>query len=314
MPATSSLGIECISDAIVHPTKLIDWAPENMSTGVQTRDGQFLTSANLTRLDQTGNRYEAQRPALAADTKHAIEKGFFAGMLDHRYGHFLLESLGRLYCRDDFPDYPVVWSARCDVAQQGFQIWQSQLLDLLGVKGPHVLVTEPCSVSKLMIAPSGYVIQHEFTQAQQSFLAKVPWRPERGKKTWLSRRNQTRRPVPGMSEFEDTLRTQGWTIIAPETLSVPKQLEVLARSERIAGPIGSALHSLILLKDADGLQVDLFVPEPFGTEARMNQNYVTIARAKGFRQAVHFIPNADYVARQHISMSDVISRLQSCLA
>jgi len=305
--------INSIADAIVHPTKLLGRRPENMSAGVQTRDRSFDPAAGLTRKYQNGENYTTACPDPVAHTKTHHATGFFGGILDGRYGHFLLESLSRLYCRANFPDHPVIWSARCDVPQPGLHPWQTDLLDMLGVAGPHVVATEPCRVSQLVIAPPGYVIQHDFTPVQQDFLAKVPWCPEPGRKTWLSRRGQARRSLAAMIAFEETLRTEGWTIIEPETLSVRDQLALYASSERIAGPIGSALHSLILLRDVAGLRVDLFVPNPFGAEDQINQNYITIARAKGFTQKVHFIPSAPFMERQNIGTDAFIHQLRSCL-
>jgi len=311
------LQAECgtihIADAIVHPTRLVGWTPETMSAGIQGPDGQFLPQTRLTRVFQDGSRYATLDPAPVVQVADSHARGLYAGILDHRFGHFLLESLSRLHDRDHAPDYPLIWSARADQATHGFLPWQAELLSILGVAGPHVFVVEPCHVGDLRLSVPGYVIQHEFTAPQRSFLAKVPWRPEPGRRTWLSRGIQSRRFLPGMAEFEERLASEGWTIIAPETLSVSEQLAIYARSERIAGPVGSAFHALILMRDAEGLPVDLFVPEPYGSEERMNQNYVTIARAKGFAQRTHFIPHAQMIAAQGINAARFGSMLSDCL-
>lgn len=284
-----------------------------MSTGVQDTNGSFVHSAALKRIYEDGSSYTTQNPETVSKAQHIFDKGFFAGSLDHRYGHFLLESLSRMYARSRFPQHRVLWSARSDVAQHGFQRWQSDLIDLLGIAGPHVLISEPTKVRELVIVPPGYVIQHEFTEEQQDFLATVPWRPERGVKTWLSRRGQARRSFPLMIEFEKILQSEGWTIVEPELLSLHEQLALYARSERIAGLLGSALHSLILLADCAGLRVDLFVPQPYSSEGRMNQNYLTIARMKNIAQNVHFIPNTRFIEARNIIFPDFSAQLRECL-
>ncbi|RAH95321.1 hypothetical protein DLJ53_34435 [Acuticoccus sediminis] len=79
-------------------------------------------------------------------------------------------------------------------------------------------------------------------------------------------------------DIENVLSKQGWEIFYPEKHSVKKQLEVLASASRIAGLIGSAFHSLVLIKDVNA-DITIFTPKTPQIGV-----YKTIANVRGFSQ------------------------------
>jgi hypothetical protein len=79
----------------------------------------------------------------------------------------------------------------------------------------------------------------------------------------------------------------GWTILHPEGLSFSEQIAALASAERIAGEQGSAFHSILFLKEASRLRVDLFLNDPEGGRSPRDRHYDLIAAATGVDQRMH---------------------------
>jgi capsular polysaccharide biosynthesis protein len=275
--------------ATVHPTEMLSAEPLVVSAGIQKANGEFSRDSILRRDYSQGTSFETTFPEPVEKASAFLDRGFYAGTLDDRFGHFLLESLSRLASRHEHRDRVLVWSVGRNRRHAGYIGWQREIIDLLGVDGPCLMAGVPIRVADLFVPPPGYVIQNSFCDEHARFLARVPWRPTRGAKLWLSRRDVPRRAHRGLNALEDVLSGQGWRVVQPEKLSVAEQLRLYASAERIAGQLGSALHSLILLAGTEGLRVDGFVANPLGSEATVNRNYITIAEAKRFSQRIHFV-------------------------
>ena len=81
------------------------------------------------------------------------EEVIFAGYLFRHFGHFMLESLSRLWIVESFPDVPLVW-----VWAERYPDWQSEILALLGVQNPAVFLTRPTQYRSVIVPEPGFVI------------------------------------------------------------------------------------------------------------------------------------------------------------
>ena len=70
--------------------------------------------------------------APAPPTERVPEDVDFAGYLFPHFGHFLLESLSRLWITRQYPELPVVWCRRQTAGSAAYNAWQEEVLDLLG--------------------------------------------------------------------------------------------------------------------------------------------------------------------------------------
>lgn len=107
----------------------------------------------------------------------------------------------------------------------------------------------------------------------------------KGKKAWISRsRLSDVGHVIGEEEIEQTLMSTGWEIFHPQEHKFIDRLRYFNSCEEVAGWEGSAFHSLILLRHLRA------VVHVFPRGLKINDNYLTIANAKGYVQHVHKIP------------------------
>ncbi len=288
-PLCETEGHAALKDVIVHPLR-VDKTAEGrpiFRTGLQGRDGRFHPEGAFLRC---GVRHpifpNAHPPPVVAGAGH-VEQAIFCGPLFHHFGHFLLESLSRLSNRPPDATGCLPWTEETGRERPGFRSWQRDILDLLGLPGQRMATTVPIEVRHLTVPAPGLIVRHAFTEAHDAFLSVVRWRPEAGRRVWLSRRNVPGAARPAFHALEPILAAAGWRVIVPEDLPVRIQLAELAKAEQVAGEEGSALHALLLLDRAAGLRVDIF-PRPAGPDMpELNDNYHTIAERKGFDQRVH---------------------------
>lgn len=242
--------------------------------GVLDADGAFVRSAAYSRF---GKEYIFAPEPLPHDGRERLAGEFiFGGYLMRQFGHFLLESLARLVLANERPDLPVIW-----IRQNGLRPFQADALALLGVGNEHVFVRTPSDVDVLLVPDAGFEIAEKFTSEHARFLGCVaPPSSPAGGKLWLSRSAL----APDLShvveeaEIEAELARAGWTIYHPEQHGLREQLAALNNADEIAGFIGSAFHSLVLLETVHATVTI------FGTNQRRNATYRTIAATKNFKQ------------------------------
>jgi capsular polysaccharide biosynthesis protein len=202
-------------------------------------------------------------------------------VLLRHYGHFLLESMSRLWAIKAFPELPVAWQFFRKLRRPTG--WQLEVMELLGIADrPMILVPRPMRFSTLIVPDAGARLDSFLHPQQVASLATFPFRdPRKGKRIWLSRRqlSEVRGRVLEEGAIEDRLAERGWMVISPELLSVRQQLETMADAEILGGFIGSAFHTLLLARD-------------IRAKVRMLRRYRRdipvifdgIAKAKGFDQ------------------------------
>jgi len=301
-PRPPTLGAEPVSGATVMPV-VPDPRPRLRHAfrfGVLDEHGRIVRQSLLFRsYGQMGFAAEPVSP-VRRDPRAVI----FAGHLSQHFGHFLLESLSRLWFAAGRPDLPIVWACRTEPPSPSLAGWQAQVLEVLGISNEVLLLTEPTRFAAVHVPEPGYRVQDHFVPQQATFLAAFPARRrDPDLRLWLSR--------AGLDDdfgsihagrLDRQLTDHGWTVIQPERLAIREQLELLATTTRVGGEEGSAFHLLALLEDVSGLEVDIIYRDPTRPPERQNGNYQTIADARGLRQRLHAVPEERVLAveRGHV--------------
>ena len=258
--------VSCYESALIVPFKQASYACYDQE-GLPIPEGMIYR--NFCRVFNL-----APRPAFASQNKREV---IFGGFLFKHYGHFLLESLARLWFAKRNPDLPICWVGR-DGGILGFQ---QEILELLGITNTIYLADRPVQFAKIYFPEPGCIIREHFYPFQRDFLAVYKPKPTKpGLKIYLSRRNFGGEScLSNDQEVEALLEELGFTIYLPEEHSVREQLDTLSSAELILSLEGSALHTLLLLQEVQAEIV--IIPR---VNQIPNMNYTTIANAKGFRQ------------------------------
>jgi hypothetical protein len=281
------LRIRAFRDAVLVPLSVVRGAAAG-GAAIPYRVGGFDSGRAVIRETGLWRHYgAAAAPEWAEPAARLPGTHVYGGILLDSFGHFLLESLARLWAIGETGDAPVLWH----FVQPRRRPWQSEIL---GIAGLHtraaVPIDRPLGVETLLVPDPGFVIGTLFHPRQAKALDLVPApAPRAGRRVWLSRSalppHHVR--VEGEAVAEEALRARGWRVVHPERLTVRDQLAAIAEAEVVAGFQGSALHSLILLS---GFAGEVRIVRRREAGIGLHPNYGLIARGKGFRQRVLAVP------------------------
>ncbi len=239
--------------------------------GAFDADGNFIRESGLER--SYARIIAPAKLDPQAELATMDETAILGGYIPPHFGHFILESLARLWAIRRF-DCPIIWGG--GVNAQGFV---REIFDLIGLPPERmVFVDTPLHLRRLWVATPGYIIRDWCDTEQMAALAVRDCQPD-GTRLYLSRSRfkSSIANVQGEEVVETRLAALGWTILYPEEHSISDQIYALARASVIAGLEGSALHSIVFLRNVTARIIVVRRPKP-------NPNFNTIALAKKLDQ------------------------------
>lgn len=308
------LRARLVDDVVVYPTLRRDDMPDRLLMGVFDASGALVPDSLLDRC--AGERAApVATDEFEVDPRVAVSEGIYCGPLFNHYGHFLLESLARVWYAQQHPDLPLVWAGWSKWATDvTLRPWQREILDILGVANATRIATIPTRVARLHMPDVGYRYNDWFHPQHATFLASYHGPAQDDTvKLWLSR-SRLDKDVRDLNAgtIERRLEASGWTIVHPQQQTVHEQLDHLARAATIAGEEGSAFHSLMLLDNVQGKK--LHIMRRLGPE---HGNMRTVGEARGFDQEFHSLHGevvlraaGRYVTKVSANASEVLDALQ----
>ena len=237
--------------------------------------GNPIQEALLYRNRPDGTRHVLQRVRTISSTKRSLDSGVFGGLLRRHFGHFILESLCRLYSYRS-SDLPIYFQS----LQGSLEDWQVDMFRSLNIDIERIgLLTEDVVVDELTVASPGFLIPNFILSEQLEALRTSTVSPSVNPQSlWLSRSKLKGRYVEGEELLEAKLKELGWRIISPETLPIAEQIAMWSSADRLAGFAGSGFHTALLV-DGHLPRISLF-HRPSG----LTRNFQTIAERKGLDQ------------------------------
>lgn len=182
-----------------------------------------------------------------------ISSAVFAGYAINHFGHFLTESVGCL------PNIPSTYASGSlmflagNRKSQRLNQWQIDLLRVLGWSGSAQVIDQPKSVENLVV-PGISFHQNKTGYGDKAGLV---WRNsvfpeeqhESTSRIYISRSKLDKRLGHFSDEklLENTLRSHGFSILHPETMSVEAQIEAYKGASHVVLAESSAIHLLNLV-------------------------------------------------------------------
>jgi capsular polysaccharide biosynthesis protein len=207
-------------------------------TGGVYADGSFMEDSLLDR----------GKPApLPEIREHVPDTCIFGGCLFGHFGHFIWESLSRLYAIRQCDTYPILFLSPNDTI---FTV-QKMFFKTLGIKNEIRLVKVPTSVKNLIYSQPGSSINPLFiTDEQLDALACLHFPQEhRGRKIWLSRSKLPSGRIMNEELIEAEIVKRGYEVISPETLPFREQAKLVSTPDLVAGFAGSQFFSMLFAKE-----------------------------------------------------------------
>lgn len=266
--------IKIYDDALVMPL-------HNKRSGVYSGD-IFLPETRLIRR----SKIIIDQAEYCSKPRYGGKCAIYGGYLFGHFGHFLLESLSRLWAIPMLGAYPIVFPSSINALTP----WQSKLLELLGLKSDIKIIKLPTYYDELIVPSPGYQMADFFVKKHARYLEVQECNLIPEKKIWLSRSSLKKENHPGdvvnEMDIEQGLELRGWDIVHPQEYDISQQLRMLSESNVLAGFVGSAFHALIFLKGYQGKINIINRPGWHETKSPI-RNYNMIAETKKLDQKIH---------------------------
>lgn len=183
------------------------------------------------------------------DTIHEVdEEVIFAGIAYSHFGHFIVETMNRLWwvVKNNIYDKKVVFLKNKD-----FDSAFIQLIEMVGIKKEHIVfLDEPTKFKKVHIPDQSLMYfdyyHEEFVLPYQAIMENIL--PSKDKRIYLSRTQFVKKDCINEEYFEDFYQKLGFRIVYPEQLDIKEQISIVAGADEIVSTIGSVSHLALFAK------------------------------------------------------------------
>ncbi len=238
--------VEPMENAFIVPVE----AGSDFSHGIYRADGSYC---ELSRTRISSDRFSARADKPTSGSAERLDGSYlFAGIGRHHFGHFLMETISRLWALDGrqsrFDGIIILPPPNINFAA----ILRRRLLrffEILDCGLPIHLIKRPVRVEQLFVPAQGFghsqwsVGTPEFRSfvRQQIDMTCQPRGPE---KIYISRNRLKHRSkrIDQEGKVEEIMRAAGYTIFYPERHAIDVQCRVYRAAHTIVGGDGSAFH------------------------------------------------------------------------
>jgi capsular polysaccharide biosynthesis protein len=189
------------------------------------------------------------------------ETVMFGGHLMNHYGHFLLESMSRLWARDLHPDLKIVFT-RPGQWRSPPAYW-ADIVDSLNLRDRIKIIDKPTLLRKV-VCPLPTITYRRSVSAlvDEPHLAVADALRNSVRREWHRPVYLTRsglsdllRKYDAEPELEAELAAIGFDIVRPEELPLAEQISIFEQAPLVVGTVGSAMHTALFSRSRGSLAV-----------------------------------------------------------
>ena len=225
--------------------------PYRCRGGVCDSDLNFVAGYNNQPPGQKNGAYclEEAYQIERGEIEQSNEEVIFGGILVCHFGHFLTDCLARMWYATENPNdrRKFVFLMLKTSNLQELKMWVYQLFDLLGIPEDRLVILEkPAQFERVVVPDQSVRIKFDYTK---EFL--LPFRhiaqrirPSGIKKLFLTRGKELKSAIHLCNQeyFEAFYQMRGFTVIAPEQLSITNQIALIVGAEEVATFLGTLAH------------------------------------------------------------------------
>jgi capsular polysaccharide biosynthesis protein len=242
------------------------------------------------------------------DTLEVVEQPvLFCGHLMKHYGHFVIESMSRLWARQMFPNLPILFTSPRkwrDPPPYG-----NDVIDALGLRERLQLVSRP-TLYRHVVSPAPAIEYRwkAYSVADEPHVAVASALESRGsRRAWRNPVYLTRSGLPDTlrksgaePELEAELAKRGFDVVRPEELTLQEQIGLFERAPLVVGTLGSALHTALFARTGATLGILNW--------GRGFEHYLLVDAVK--RHTAHYIKSVHRRLEDEVYVIDVPLTLQ----
>ncbi|UWP95316.1 glycosyltransferase family 61 protein [Aliiroseovarius crassostreae] len=248
-----SVDIRRVEQAMILPATESNFV---QNAGILEAGGQYVAEGALWR------RYRplTEEPTPAEPKEKLKGKWLWGGVLWMHFGHFLVESTGRLWPYHELEDEieGIIFIPKRPRNKSKMVGFQTDFFDLLGIRKEIRIVSDPTEVEELIVPGQGFGLGEisNGTAPMRSMIhdhfAKdvAPDGPE---KLYVSRTALRSHlgGVLGEARIEQKMRDEGYEVFYPEQHSLREQVAKYKAAKTILGLDGSAFHIAAMVGHKD---------------------------------------------------------------
>lgn len=241
-------ALRVVRNAYVIPPAPTERPSRWASCGVLDADGVMVEqsiswSSTTERVNQAPEKPETAR--------HLPGRYVFGGVLYGHFGHFILESLGRIWALDAVGDdvEGIIFTPKAITFPDKAVQQQQHLAELLGMRVPIIVAREPLVVDELVVPAQGVGLNDliEGSEAFRRFMnthAGAAIAPDGPEKLYISRSMlpRDRGSILGEYKFEEYLKAEGYEIFHPQRHKPEVQIARYKAARLIVGVDCSPMH------------------------------------------------------------------------
>ncbi len=228
--------------------------------GVYDAEGNYIPESQCFRFSEQPTTVEPDGPPLEEPQIQFRGKWLYGGLLYQHFGHFMLESTGRLWAAEQaFRKVKgELFLLKGDVAHAKRPIKiMSDLIHLFGARGRWTRgVIEPVRVEKLVVAPQGFGTGDmiagcpEYRAFTRRVLSEVA-APDGAERIYISRSRlfSKRGRYFGEARIEKLFEDEGYRIYHPQEEPIEAQIAQYRAAKVIVSSDSSALHLAAFFAD-----------------------------------------------------------------
>lgn len=249
-------ALRLVKDAYVVPPPLAERPSRFTASGVLDSEGNLVEqsvswSTSTERVNQT--------PEKPIEAKRLQGKYIFGGILYGHFGHFIVESLSRLWALDaeGVEADGILFTPKVVTFAESSALKQQKLAALLGSRLPFVVAREPLQVDELYVPAQGFGMNDliDGSTAYRNFFnthAGAAIEPMGEEKLYISRSllPRDRGSVLGEYKLEEYLREEGYDIFHPQRATAEEQIARYKAARLIVSVDCSPVHMLAYVGNA----------------------------------------------------------------
>lgn len=198
--------------------------------------------------------YKSCLSSYQVDQKEIVlrdETVIFGGVLDPTFGHFLTESISRLwYVIKQKTNLKIVFLLAMEE-----RAWMYDFFSLLGIPSSQVeFIRVPTQFAEIIIPDetlflfSGYKKEANIIYEKLRSTAFALSPIDKGEKLYLTRSHYEKNDVINEKYFEKYYSQKGYEIVAPEGLTIAEQISVISKAKELSSTLGTLSHFSIFME------------------------------------------------------------------
>ena len=188
-------------------------------------------------------------PAKAARIKDPV---LFLGEVHDHYGHFITDSMSRMWALDELPaGLKVLFTPDPGLRLETPLV--RRLMGAVGIEetrllrpdGPTVFDKLYCPIGALQLSRIYQRFEAVHRRAAEALMRGGVERPTAPVYLTRSGLQQGLRRLKGEAELERRLEREGFVVVSPERLDLASQMAIFNSPHPVVGPFGSAMHTVL---------------------------------------------------------------------